>query len=403
MYSEKQLGYARAIVAEGRRQSVTVRGLIISLATVLVETNLWMYANNKVPESLKIPHDKVGSDGKSVGLFQQQVVMGNGWWWGDAATCMDPTSSARLFFDRLRKLNYNNEGRSPGRFAQDVQGSAFPDRYDQRMNDATALYNSLGTTAEPTKETPMAGWSGDPIWLADVLRAEGLTCDIYDGAFDRGHGDFGGIWGIIAHHTGASGSPGPGAIAKHPTLGLASQLHLDRNGKFTLCGVGVAWHAGAGAWPGIAKDNANAVTIGVEAENNGTEGWTPAQYGAYVRGCGAILRRLGHQSDRVIGHKEWAGPAQGKWDPGGIDMAAFRRDVQAVIDRKETKPEEGDMDFASFKAYMDNVVSDVKDIRQQLTGGRNAGEYPGWKQLGDKTVVDAVAELRDRVAKLEGK
>lgn len=69
MYSDKQLGYARAIVAEGRRQGITVRGLIISLATVLVETNLWMYANGKVPESLKIPHDKVGSDGKSVGLF----------------------------------------------------------------------------------------------------------------------------------------------------------------------------------------------------------------------------------------------------------------------------------------------------------------------------------------------
>lgn len=26
----------------------------------------------------------------------------------------------------------------------------------------------------------------DPIWLPDVLRAAGLTCDIYPGAFDRG-------------------------------------------------------------------------------------------------------------------------------------------------------------------------------------------------------------------------
>lgn len=154
MYSDKQLGYARAIVAEGRRQGVTVRGLIISLATVLVETNLWMYANGKVPESLKIPHDKVGSDGKSVGLFQQQVVMGNGWWWGDAATCMDPTLSARLFFDRLRKLDYNNEARSPGRFAQDVQGSSFPDRYDKRMTDAAALYNLIDTPAQEGAHVP---------------------------------------------------------------------------------------------------------------------------------------------------------------------------------------------------------------------------------------------------------
>lgn len=337
MATAKQLGYAQAIVAEGRRQGVTVRGLIIALATVLVETNLWIYANPKVPESMKLPHDKVGDDGFSVGIFQQQIVMGNGWWWGDAATCMDPTSSARLFFDRLRKLDYNNTARSPGRFAQDVQGSAFPDRYDQRMNDATALFALLGESAEPTREAAM-GWSGDPTWLADVLRAEGLECDIFDGAFERGQGDFGGIWGVIAHHTGSNPpSNNPGYIAKHPTLGLASQLHLARNGKWTLCGVGIAYHAGAGSWAGIAKNNANAVTIGIEAENNGTEGWTDAQYKSYVRGVAAILRRLGHHSDRVIGHKEW-GAVQGKWDPGGIDMNAFRRDVQAVIEKKADAP-----------------------------------------------------------------
>lgn len=333
MATAKQIGYARAIVAEGRRQGVTVRGLIIALATVLVETNLWIYANPKVPESMKLPHDKVGDDGFSVGIFQQQIVMGNGWWWGDAATCMDPTSSARLFFDRLRKLDYNNTARSPGRFAQDVQGSAFPDRYDQRMADATALFALLGESTEPTKETSM-GWSGDPVWLADVLRADGLTCDVFDGALARGQGDFGGIWGVIAHHTGSNPpSNNPGYIAKHPTLGLASQLHLARDGKFTLCGVGIAYHAGQGSWAGIAKNNANAVTIGIEAENNGSEGWSPAQYDAYVRGVAAILWRLGHGSDHVIGHKEW-GAIQGKWDPGGIDMNAFRRDVEARLQAK---------------------------------------------------------------------
>lgn len=170
----------------------------------------------------------------------------------------------------------------------------------------------------------------DPTWLPDVLRGAGLRCDVYPGAMDRGHGDFGSIWGVVAHHTGASGSPGPGAIANHPSLGLASQLHLSRSGVFTLCGVGVAWHAGTGSWPGIQANNANQVTIGIEAENNGTEGWSNAQYDAYVRGVAAILRKLGHDSSHVIGHKEW-GAIQGKWDPGGIDMNRFRRDVQAAI------------------------------------------------------------------------
>lgn len=333
MVNDTQLGYARAIVAEGRRLGVTDRGLVIGLATALVECDLIMYANRADPETLKYPYQRIGSDSKSSGLFQQQPP-----WWGTAAERMDPTASARMFFEALKRLDYNGP-RSAGWYAQQVQRSAYPDRYDQRMAEASALFKSLGASASaPSKEATMAGWSGDPIWLADVLRAEGLICDIYDGAFDRGHGDFGGIWGVVVHHTGSNPpSNSPGSIAKHPTLGLASQLHLARDGKWTLCGVGIAYHAGQGSWPGIEKNNANAVTIGVEAENNGTEGWSEAQYKSYVRGVGAILRRLGYQSDRVIGHKEWAA-IQGKWDPGGIDMNAYRRDVQAVIDRKFDAP-----------------------------------------------------------------
>lgn len=167
----------------------------------------------------------------------------------------------------------------------------------------------------------------------------------YPGWRDRGHGDFGpNIWGVVAHHTG-NPPPGnnPGYIANHPQLGLCSQLHLARNGVVTVCGAGIAWHAGNGAWPGLPVNNANAVTIGIEAENNGTEGWAPPQYGAYVKTVAAILRRLGHDASHVIGHKEWAGRSQGKWDPGGMDMARFRADVQAAIDKRPTTTGDDDM------------------------------------------------------------
>lgn len=39
------------------------------------------------------------------------------------------------------------------------------------------------------------------------------------------------------------------------------------------------------------------------------------------------------------------------------------------------------------------IGSDTKDVRQQLTGGRDAGEYPGWEQLGFRTVTDAIAQV----------
>ena len=323
---------AQAIITEGQRSRtgqgqldhpvVTERGIVIALATALVESNLTMYANRADPESMGFPHDAVGSDNNSVGVFQQRAP-----WWGTVADRMDPTRSAALFYGALAKRDYNNPARSPGSYAQSVQQSAFPDRYDQRMAEAQGYYDRLAGG----KPNP-GPWRGDPIFIPDVLRAEGLECDIYPGAFNRGHGDFGEIWGVIAHHTGSNPpANNPGYIAQHPQLGLASQLHLSRTGKYTLCGVGIAWHAGNGSYPGLPANNANRYTIGIEAENNGVEGWTEAQYTAYVKGVAAILRRLGHDSSRLIGHKEWAGKSQGKWDPGGIDMNAMRRDVQTRI------------------------------------------------------------------------
>lgn len=324
--------YAREILRAGRDMGIEPKGIVIAFATVSVECDWIMYANRNDPESLNFPHERVGSDANSVGLFQQRAP-----WWGTVAQRMDPYESAKMFFAELDKLNYLDPSRSPGRYAQAVQKSAFPDRYDRRMGEAQQLYDRLsGSVPAPVPARQEVHTVGDPIWLADELRAAGLECDVYPGAFNRGKGDFGQIWGIVAHHTGApaGSAPGPRAIAEHPSLGLASQLHLDRNGKYTLCGVGIAWHAGRGQWPGIPTNDANRVTIGIEAENSGTEGWSPAQYDAYVRGCAAILRKLGHDSSRVIGHKEWAGPSQGKWDPGGIDMDSFRRDVQQHINHQ---------------------------------------------------------------------
>lgn len=136
--------YAPAVLQAGRDLGITPKGIVIGFATVYVESDWIMYANAAVPASMNLAHDAVGADGYSVGLFQQQVVMaGSGWWWGDAATCMDPYRSAALFFDRLARLDYNSDAQTPGTYAQTVQDSEFPDRYDQRMADAQALYDQL--------------------------------------------------------------------------------------------------------------------------------------------------------------------------------------------------------------------------------------------------------------------
>lgn len=334
--------YAREVLRAGRDLGVTPRGIVIAFATVSVECDWVMYANAKVPESLALPHERVGSDGFSVGLFQQQIVKtANGYWWSDAATCMDPYKSAALFFGRLKKLDYNNASRSPGSYAQAVQQSAFPDRYDQRMSEAQSYYNQISGTNPEGGVSPRPGWRGDPTFLPEVLRAEGLTVKEIPGWRNRGHGDFNEIFGVIAHHTGSNSATAE-SIAFHPSLGLASQIHLGRDGAVTLCGVGIAWHAGNGSHAGLPRNDANRLTIGIEAANDGggspgkphRSSWPDAQYNAYVKTVAAILRFLGHDSSRVISHKEWAGAAQGKWDPGAIDMDIFRADVQAQINSK---------------------------------------------------------------------
>ena len=73
----------------------------IGVATGLVESGdpMKMYANSTVPESLKYPHDAVGSDHDSLGIFQQRAGA-----WGSVAERMDAYKSAQWFFRALQRV-----------------------------------------------------------------------------------------------------------------------------------------------------------------------------------------------------------------------------------------------------------------------------------------------------------
>lgn len=185
---------------------------------------------------------------------------------------------------------------------------------------------------------------GDPLFLPDVLRAFGVKVVEFDAWRNRGQGDFSVIWGVVAHHTGSDNASAASIAFGHEGLkGLLSQIHLGRDGTATLVGAGIAWHAGVGSWPGIQTNNANPVTIGIEAASSGTSPWPPVMMDAYVRICAAICWYLGHSSLRVIGHKDWAA-IQGKWDPGGIDMKTFRAQIQSYIDNPPFMPKPAPLD-----------------------------------------------------------
>ncbi|MFY2788447.1 phage tail tape measure protein [Rhodococcus sp. MALMAid1271] len=126
--------YSYEIARAAKEMGLGEAAAVIGEATALVESGdpLKMWANQKLPESLNLPHDAVGNDGTSTGLFQQQD---NGAW-GSLEQRMNPFESAKLFYDALPS---GWEGMDPGAVAQQVQRSAFGEKYGPMMGRGQEL------------------------------------------------------------------------------------------------------------------------------------------------------------------------------------------------------------------------------------------------------------------------
>ncbi|MEV0759514.1 N-acetylmuramoyl-L-alanine amidase [Nocardia sp. NPDC050435] len=237
----------------------------------------------------------------------------------------------------------------------------------------------------------------DPLWLADVLRAEGLQVVEHEGWRERGHGDFRDLRGVLCHHTAGGGTRDWQIVqyGRQDLAGPLAQLVLERDGTYRVIAAGVCWHAGRGSHPGWPTDDANFHVIGIEAVSRGDgSDWTPAQLDAYKRGCAAILRHIGRTASDCVAHREYS--SEGKIDPAGIDMDQFRHEVQAIIDGTPGGTMAAlEETFVNFRGdtvtlgtairYIDQYVN---ELREQITGPI---PMEGWPQLGDLTLVDAVA------------
>jgi hypothetical protein len=126
--------YIKEIVDEAKRRGLDKNAAIIALMTAMQESSLLMYANAAVPESLSFPHDAVGSDHDSVGLFQQRQAG-----WGTLAQRMNARGSAGLFYNKLAGFNYN--GLTKNDAAQKVQVSGVPYAYAKWEGAATEQAN----------------------------------------------------------------------------------------------------------------------------------------------------------------------------------------------------------------------------------------------------------------------
>jgi hypothetical protein len=200
---------------------------------------------------------------------------------------------------------------------------------------------ALGGAKDPAAiKEKTVGWTGDPTWLADTLKAQEPRLKVRElpDWQQYGHGDMRNLWGVMVHHTGNARETAESIQRGRPDLpGPLSQIHIAQDGTVSVVAAGVCWHAGMGSHPGVPTDLANYHLIGIEAAwprdtsitpaTQTREPWPDAQIIAMRDTVAAVLTRLGVGANRVIAHKEWAGKSQGKWDPGNLDMNWFRAEV----------------------------------------------------------------------------
>ncbi|MEV5695442.1 peptidase M23 [Micromonospora globbae] len=133
-----QMDNATMIVRTGQEMGVPRRALVIAVATAMQESNLYNYASGVLPESQNYPHQAVGWDHDSVGLFQQRPSTG----WGSVRDLMKPEFATRQFLTALLEI--------PGWqdlpltvAAQAVQVSAFGWLYAQHEWRATEVVDAV--------------------------------------------------------------------------------------------------------------------------------------------------------------------------------------------------------------------------------------------------------------------
>jgi hypothetical protein len=126
--------HALDIVNAAKSKGIGHAGAVIAIMTGLQESGLKIYANTSVPESMALPHEAVGHDHDSVGIFQQRQS------WGPTALLMNPFGSAQLFYNKLGRGPYGDYGAE----AQRVQVSAFPGAYSKWRAQAEGLVAGAG-------------------------------------------------------------------------------------------------------------------------------------------------------------------------------------------------------------------------------------------------------------------
>jgi hypothetical protein len=235
------------------------------------------------------------------------------------------------------------------------------------------------------------------LWMADVLRDAGCTVVEepdwetrgQDGAFDPD--------GIMLHHDASpAGETSNGADViingRDDLPGLLAQIWLDYDGRWHLCGAGLAYHAGEGSWDGVTAGNKK--YIGVETDHTTNEEWTADQRTGGITGLVALADHLGIRDNAttlgkwLIAHKEWA-PTR-KVDPDPLNMD----DLRAVVLNPPALDEGAPVDTLAKSSKSERAIGgEWVDLKLSDKEGDPTGQYAvrkgpaGWFNLSAQLYV----------------
>lgn len=179
------------------------------------------------------------------------------------------------------------------------------------------------------------------------------------------------------------------------STGEIGQLVWDRD---------TAWHA-ANTWM-------NQRSIGIEVSNSAgaSQDWPITDIA--IREAGRLIAAVCHyyglgrpeNGKNVRYHREFTSTScPYHLAPGGKYNAALMREARRFYDdlvakKAAPKPtptrEKGSTMFGPEQVgALDEAKRYSRDTKAQLTGSGELGEYPGWSQLGGRTVVDALGVI----------
>jgi hypothetical protein len=202
-------------------------------------------------------------------------------------------------------------------------------------------------------------------WLADELRAAGLTVHEVTGWKTRGRPASTGAFapeGVTVHHTGTHTSD----ASPHPTLttliqgrsdlpGPLAQISVDHRGEVWVIAAGRANHAGRidHGMPGMPQGgDGNAHAFGDEVDTDGRQSLPAAQVHSMAVAHRVLLDHAKRSSTYLHRHADIA--PNRKWDIGSRSTPQLRRDVDAA------KPGKDWSDMATEKEVQQAVAAGIK-------------------------------------------